>query len=397
MGSRKRLRVALISYNFGEYCVRLACAMTAQAEVLLLLPTAILQPHLGKLDDSVTVISFPHSRLRQPIRQITTIRALSARIREFSPDVMHYQGGHFWFDLALPIFHRYPLVLTIHDFKPHPGDRFSRKTPMGVEMFARRRAQELIVHNHFTRDLVVREFSSFADRISVIPHIQIGGDSSSTVIPEDENLILFFGRIWEYKGLEYLIRAEPLITARVPDARILIAGRGEDFSRYAQMMRPGRFLVHNHFIPDELTAAYFQRASVVVLPYVEASQSGVIPMAYSAGKPVVATAVGGLPEMVEDARTGYLVRPRDVEQLAEAVIRLLVDAPLRRQMGANAKRKIETECSPELVARQTIDVYKRALTKPFSRKGFVPARDSSPAAPGPDEAPLKADEREQLA
>lgn len=397
MASKDRLRVALISYNFGEYCVRLASAAASHAEVLLLLPTAILQPHISRLDDSVRVISFPHSRLRQPIRQIRTIRALSARIREFAPDVLHYQGGHLWFDLALPMFHRYPLILTIHDFTPHPGDRLSRKTPMGVERFARQRAQELIVHTHFTRDLVAREFRSLADRISVIPHIQIGGDLSSTVIPEEGNLILFFGRIWEYKGLEYLIRAEPLITARVPDARILIAGKGEDFSRYAQMMRPGHFLVHNDFIPEELAADYFQRASVVVLPYIEASQSGVIAMAYSAGKPVVATAVGGLPEMVEDGRTGYLVAPRDVKQLAEAVVRLLLDAPLRRQMGANAKRKIETECSPELVAQETIDVYRRTLKKPLRTKRFFSDRDSSPASPKPDEAPIKADEREQLA
>jgi glycosyltransferase involved in cell wall biosynthesis len=84
-------------------------------------------------------------------------------------------------------------------------------------------------------------------------------------------------------------------------------------------------------------------------------------MAYSAGKPVVATTVGGLPEMVEHARTGYLVAPRDTTQLAEAVVALLLDAPLRRQMGANGKRKIEIECSPQVIARKTIEVYRRAI------------------------------------
>src|SRR5258707_15408817 len=151
-----------------------------------------------------------------------------------------------------------------------------------------------------------------------MPHIQIGHECSSPVVQEDERLILFFGRIWEYKGLEYLIRAEPLISARVPNVRILIAGRGEDFSRYTEMMvHPDRFIVHNEYIPEERTAEYFRRASVVVLPYIEASQSGVIPLAYSAAKPVVATTVGGLPEMVEDGRTGYLVAPRDTTNLAD--------------------------------------------------------------------------------
>jgi glycosyltransferase involved in cell wall biosynthesis len=84
-------------------------------------------------------------------------------------------------------------------------------------------------------------------------------------------------------------------------------------------------------------------------------------MAYSAGKPVVATTVGGLPEMVEHGRTGYLVAPRDETQLADAVVALLLDTPLRRQMGANGKRKIETECSPQVIARRTIEVYRRAV------------------------------------
>jgi glycosyltransferase involved in cell wall biosynthesis len=209
--------------------------------------------------------------------------------------------------------------------------------------------------------LIARELSC-SDNISIVPHIQIGEELGSCAVPEEEHLVLFFGRIWQYKGLEYLIRAEPLISTRVPDVRILIAGRGENFSRYARMMvNPHRFLVHNEFISEERAAEYFQRASVVVLPYIEASQSGVIPMAYSAGKPVVATTVGGLPEMVEHGRTGYLVAPQDEAQIAEAVIALLLDAPLRRRMGANGKHKIATECSPQAIARKTIDAYGRAV------------------------------------
>src|SRR5258708_11880054 len=112
------------------------------------------------------------------------------------------------------------------------------------------------------------------------------------------------------------------------------------------MVHPERFIVHNEFISEEGTAEYFCRASVVVLPYIEASQSGVVSLAYSAAKPVVATTVGGLPEMVEHGRTGYLVPPRDAPQLAESVALLLLDADLRHHMGSNGKRKIEAECSP---------------------------------------------------
>src|ERR1700682_2462003 len=126
------------------------------------------------------------------------------------------------------------------------------------------------------------------------------------------------------------------------------------------MVHPERFIVQNEFISEERTAEYFQRASVVVLPYIEASQSGVIPLAYSAAKPGVATMVGGLPEMVAHGRTGYFVSPRNETELAQALVRLLLDGPLRRQMGANAKKKIELECSPEAIARDTVGVYRRA-------------------------------------
>src|SRR2546429_7138903 len=378
MTSRARLRVALISYNFGEYCVRLASALAQRAEVLLIIPDRMVEPFIAKLSNSVQLFSFTNPRLRQPVQQFRTLRKIIQRVRDFAPDVMHYQGTHLWFDLALPFLRRYPLVFTIHDFKPHPGDRLSQKTPLWVEMFARRRADELIVHSESLRERVLQNLPATTGHISVIPHIQIGEDLPSVETKEEEHLVLFFGRIWEYKGLEYLIRAEPLITARVPQARILIAGQGEDFEPYRRMMKnPERFLVDNEYISEARTAEYFHRAAVVVLPYIEASQSGVIPLAYSAGKPVVATTVGGLPEMVEHGRTGYLVPPRDSVQLAEAVIKLLLDESLGRQMGANGKRKMEEECPPRVVAQKTLEVYRRAVERTARARQATYVRDSS--------------------
>jgi starch synthase len=379
MPSGNRLRVALISYNFGEYCVRLASALAQQAEVLLIIPDRLFEPYRAKLNSSVRLFCFSNPRLRQPVQQFLTIRKLFQEVRRFAPDVIHYQGAHLWLDLALPFLRRYPLVFTIHDFKPHPGDSLSQKTPLWVEMFARRRADELIVHSQFLRNLVARNLPGIAEKLSVIPHIQIGEDLPLSSGREEEHVILFFGRIWEYKGLEYLIKAEPLITARLPDARILIAGQGEDFSRYARMMiHPDRFIVHNEFISEDRAAEYFQRASVVVLPYIEASQSGVIPMAYSASKPVVATTVGGLPEIVEDGRTGFLVAPRNAARLAAAVTRLLLDAPLRRRMGENGKLKLEAECSSIVIAKKTLDVYRRAVES-FTRTPTTALASNFPA------------------
>jgi starch synthase len=119
--------------------------------------------------------------------------------------------------------------------------------------------------------------------------------------------------------------------------KIVIAGHGENFDRYQRMMvHPERFVILNRHIDEEEVRRLFQEASVVVLPYVESFQSGVIPIAYTYGKPVVATTVGGLPEMVDDGVTGLLVPPRDERKLAEAIVTVLAR---KRRMGEGGKNR----------------------------------------------------------
>jgi len=155
--SRNRLRVAFISYNFGEYCVRLVNALAERTDVLLIIPDRILESHAATLDRRVRLIQFRNPRLRHAFQQLRNIRRLIRQIHEFHPDVVHYQGAHLWFNLAVPLLRRYPLVFTVHDVRPHPGDHLSQKTPQWIENLARRQADELIVHTLYARDLLARE------------------------------------------------------------------------------------------------------------------------------------------------------------------------------------------------------------------------------------------------
>jgi len=357
------VKVAFLSFDFGEYCVRLASALGREIPVCLLLPHQLAAPHLSELDQAVDFRAFNKPRLRQPLQQMKMTRAILRHIEDFGPDVIHIQHRHLWFNLALPLLKSYPLVLTIHDPRHHIGDRNAQKTPQMIADFGYRRADQVIVHAKQVKQMVVDELRIPGRIVHVIPMIALGDSMAQSHVQEDDHLILFFGRIWEYKGLEYLIRAEPLITAQVPDARIMIAGQGEDFARYRRMMvHPAHFIVRNEYVPHHKRAELFRRASIVVLPYIHASQSGVIPIAYTFAKPVVATTVGGLPELVDHGRTGYLVPPRDERALADAIVRLLRDRELRHQLGANGKQKVNTECSPALVAYKTLAVYHRALS-----------------------------------
>ena len=356
------MNVALVTHDFEEYCVRLAGGLADMANVLLLLPSGLARTRLSALDSRVSVQLFDKPRLRQPLRQLRAGWDLVRRIKAFNPDVVHFQQGHLWFNGFLPLLRRFPLILTVHDPRHHPGDATSKKTPQAVMDFGYRRASQLIVHAEPLKRMVIDECRIRPELVHVVPHVSLCDLSDTASSHDDRPTILFFGRIWEYKGLEYLIRAEPLITAKLPEARIVIAGEGEDFGRYRLLMdHPERFVVHNKYIPDQQRSELFRQASLVVLPYVEASQSGVIPLAYSFMKPVVATTVGGLPEIVNHGRTGYLVPPRDERALADAIVRLLRDKPLRMRMGLNGRRKLDAECAPSVVARQTLAVYRRAI------------------------------------
>lgn len=286
-------------------------------------------------------------------------------IRCMRPDVVHLRMKHPWFIpilLYLRYLHRHPIVVTIDDIRKHPGDWEPPLWTMAHQMM-KKLADKVIVHGNELKKSLMGEGIPEA-KIAVIPH----GDLSFFTKFEregivEENTVLFFGRIREYKGLEYLIKAEPLITKQFPEVKIVIAGSG-DFSKYEGLIKNResfKVAVWDEYIPDDEVAGFFQRAKVVVLPYIEASQSGIIPVAYAFKKPVVVTRVGSIPEVVDDGITGFLVSPGDEKALAGAVIKLLADDELRKEMGENGYQKMRRELSWDRIAERTIEVYEEAI------------------------------------
>jgi glycosyltransferase involved in cell wall biosynthesis len=254
-----------------------------------------------------------------------------------------------------------PVFLTVHDITPHTGEgkliaEISTRCSLWVSRIA-------FVHGEkLKRRLAERGFSE--EKIMVIPH----GDYSflTRILPEDhstrENItILFFGRILDYKGLEYLIKAEPEITRTIPDLKIIIAGQG-DFSKYERMIvNRDRFEIINKFIPDEGIPPLFSRASIIVLPYIEASQTGIIPIAYAFAKPVVTTDVGSIPEIVENGITGIIIPPHNVTALSDAIIHLITHKELAEKMGLAGQDYMHKRMSWDAISQNIFDKYKKIM------------------------------------
>jgi glycosyltransferase involved in cell wall biosynthesis len=140
----------------------------------------------------------------------------------------------------------------------------------------------------------------------------------------DEKVVLFFGYIRAYKGLNCLIDALPAVLKQQP-VKLIIAGEFYDNEeKYRQQIKDleleSHIILKADYIPNEDVGLYYAAADVVALPYISATQSGIIQIAYNYNKPVITTNVGGLPEVIEEGRTGFVVPAQDTQALADSII-----------------------------------------------------------------------------
>jgi glycosyltransferase involved in cell wall biosynthesis len=247
-----------------------------------------------------------------------------------------------------------------------------------------RLADHIFVHTEKMKKELLREFGVNERSISVIPFGINNSVPDTTLTPaearrkfgmlENERLILFFGNIGPYKGLEFLVAAFQQVVAKNPCYRLIIAGapiRGfeEYLNGIQELIRQSpdreRVIQRIEYIPDEETELYFKAADILVLPYTHIFQSGVLFLGYSFGLPVIATKVGSLAEDIIEGRTGFLCTPCDPVDLAKAIERyfesdLYKDLQARRQEirdFANARH------SWEIVGQMTRNVYAELLGK----------------------------------
>ena len=282
-------------------------------------------------------------------RNAAAIRRVAALLREIQPRAVHLNNEQ---PALLPIYPqlaRYNSVITLHDARSHAGESLAKRAFHQLHLqFVRRFVRKVIVHSEAIRDALPASFPRA--RIHIVPHVNYSLWARAATPPPPPApplTVLFFGRILPYKGLDVLLAAARLLDpARF---RFVIAGEGEVPAITAPNVE-----IDNRFITDDLLPGHFQRAHVVALPYHAASQSGVAQMAFAFGRPVVATRVGALPDIVHDAVNGLLIPPGDPAALAAALERL-ADDPLRARLTAAIT--VDQSSSDAAIRRALLAVY----------------------------------------
>jgi glycosyltransferase involved in cell wall biosynthesis len=197
-----------------------------------------------------------------------------------------------------------------------------------------------------TRELAVSYWQPKCP-VYVIPHGAepgVRGGRSVRPVTATDPVVLFFGVWSKYKGIEVLLDAFALVRAELPESRLVLAGdAGADIDVDSVLERAreiGNVDARPGYVAVEDVPALFDAARVVATPYIRATQSGVAHLAYTFGRPIVATAVGDLPEVIHDDVTGLLVEPGDTEGLAVAIVRLLKDPALAARLGAAGEKSV---------------------------------------------------------
>jgi glycosyltransferase involved in cell wall biosynthesis len=234
-------------------------------------------------------------------------------------------------------------ILMVHDADPHPGE-VRPILDWLVRQEVRHSDRVVTLSNYVATRLIARR-DVVESRLVRLFHPIFRFGSKSERKPAMPFRLLFFGRILPYKGVPLLLEAFSLLRAQGVDCILRIVGRGEIDAPIALLKQTG-LTIEQGWIKPEMVKTILAEADAVVLPYLEASQSGVATAAYGAGLPVVGTPVGGLHEQIIEGETGLLAKSVGANDLAEA-IRALIETPGLYDACCEGVSRYDAEHSPK--------------------------------------------------
>lgn len=299
---------------------------------------------------------------------IAAYRRLQSSIFKLQPVLIHFTGVHAW---NLPLVYALrrrgiPVIHTLHDLDPHTGVRFPALIRLWNRLILASGAHILVHGRCYQERLLAQGLPP--TRVTATPLLhgfwsydiecQLRRPPGFEAAPTHPRSVIFFGRLEAYKGIDTLLAAWALLNTHPawPYRLILAGALGSGVGAPAL---PAGVELRNRRVPDEEGVDLFRAASLLVLPYRDATQSALIAAAYRFGLPVIVTRSGALPESVVEGQTGWVVPPNDPAALAAALADALSDLDRLRAFGMAGRawfvrqRQLEEERLSALYLAQT--------------------------------------------
>lgn len=313
--------------------------------------------------------------------RVQELRKVQRAIVALQPDLVHFSGPHLWNIYLMHALAKrgIPAVHTLHDLVPHSGTRYGALLTVWNTLIIRS-ARHILVHGRVYQKRLLSMGVS-PDRVTCTPLLHLFVSAAQLAAPisatslEYQPWALFFGRLERYKGVGCLLAACDMMDGIAGDLpRVVIAGRGNLSGLWAGPLPQG-VEVRNHLISDEEAVDLFRRCGLVVLPYLDATQSALIAAAYHFRKPVVVTRTGALPEYVLEGLTGRIVEPDHPPTLARCLGEMLSDPAQLAEMGNAGSAWYDAQRAAEMQSllamyRRVADCNTVALWAPHS--GSIP-------------------------
>jgi glycosyltransferase involved in cell wall biosynthesis len=265
------------------------------------------------------------------------------------------------------------IVFTAHNVWPHEEEEkraFFMRVALKIIYSC---SKVIIVHSNFSREKLAQAFRIKSKKIRVIPHgnylffrnREMSGLEARRILGLDagKKIIIQFGALREYKGIDILLDAFVKVRAKNESAFLLLAGKPINLDKELIEQKIRAYNLQNdvllkaEYIPFEHIAVYFFASDVAVFPYKEIDMSGSLQIAYAFAKPVVCASFGGIPEVVNPGKNGILLQFNDSAALAESLLGLLDNQELIRKMGEESLRMAREDFSWVKIASATIKVY----------------------------------------
>jgi len=313
---------------------------------------------------------------------------LKRLLKEYQPDLIHLHVMHEITPSVLFLLQKYPTVMTLHgaetflsklvlwnlkseNFKHHMYDKKDLNMAGKFTYLYFNSIQKFIYNIALKNVDIFIAPSNYMQNIAktdVSPIIYLPNFIELRQFHELTNNynLLFVGRLEKIKGVEFLIQALTFIIKVFPQTTLTIIGDGRnknDLFNLTKKLQLEKYIQFRGRVEHKDLDAYYEKASIAVLPSISVEAFGLVILeAMSAGRPVIGTNVGGIPEIIDDGVNGYLLEPQNPEQMAEKVIKLFSDEKLLKEMGANARQKAE-EFSVERYIVNLEKIYEGVIRK----------------------------------